>query len=374
MKRILISTLTIAALCFAAIYFAFQADEPGFDLVAVHFATQEAAAKTDAQEAAIGLSSFLTSLVEEANAAREQRDAALMVLLYAIIAAFIFIFLGIYFYVRIKILKPFDKLKSFAQRVARGDLDVPLEMDKGNLFGAFTESFDIMREELRTARENEIAIDKSKKELVASLTHDINTPVASVRSALDVLRLKLGDDEQLKLIDSANAKLEQIDSLVTNLFQSTLEELQELKVMPSEVQSTDVYNIIKQADYEGRCGHFFMTDCIVNADLFRLQQVFDNIIKNSYKYAATDIAVSSFIDEDSLFIEIKDFGAGVDEKELPLLTGKFYRGSNATKASGHGLGLFLSKSFLERMDGSLHLENHEDGFVVVVTLKLAQVL
>jgi len=276
----------------------------------------------------------------------------------------------VYVYVRKKVIKPFGRLKGFARQVAQGDLDSPLEMDKSNLFGAFTESFDIMREELREARKNEIAASKSKKELVASLAHDINTPVASVSSAIDILRLKAADEGQLKLLDSAALKLVQIDVLVTNLFESTLEELQELKVSPVDMQSTDIYGLIKQADYDGRCLDFALPDCLVTADALRLQQVFDNIIKNSYKYANTDISINAFIDENRLLIEVKDFGAGVGDNELPLLTGKFYRGANTENTDGHGLGLFLAKSFMGRMGGGLYLENRCDGFVVGIVLTL----
>ena len=73
-------------------------------------------------------------------------------------------------------LTPFRKLRRFARDVAAGNLDIPLEMDSYGSFGAFTESFGLMREELKKARENERAADQSKKELVASLSHDINTP------------------------------------------------------------------------------------------------------------------------------------------------------------------------------------------------------
>ena len=69
------------------------------------------------------------------------------------------------------VIAPFDKLKGFAKRIADGNLDIPLEMDRQNLFGAFTESFDIMRSELKKARKAEAEANAGKKELVAkSLT------------------------------------------------------------------------------------------------------------------------------------------------------------------------------------------------------------
>ena len=79
------------------------------------------------------------------------------------------------------VVRPFRQLKDFARRVAGGNLDIPLAMDRGNLFGAFTESFDIMRDELKKARLAEAKANAEKKELVAKLSHDIRTPVASIR-------------------------------------------------------------------------------------------------------------------------------------------------------------------------------------------------
>lgn len=68
-------------------------------------------------------------------------------------------------YIRKTIIRPFAKMKDFASCVAAGDLDRPLEMDKGNLFGAFSESFDIMREELKASRERELYLQKKSVSL-----------------------------------------------------------------------------------------------------------------------------------------------------------------------------------------------------------------
>jgi K+-sensing histidine kinase KdpD len=66
-----------------------------------------------------------------------------------------------------------------------------------------------------------------------------------------------------------------------------------------------------------------------------------------------------------------DFGSGVPEKELPFLTGKFYRGKNTEKTDGYGLGLYLAKYFMENMNGGLCPENRENGFMIVIMLRLA---
>lgn len=279
--------------------------------------------------------------------------------------------MGYTFYLNHTVLRPFSKLQAFAKSIAMGNLDAPLEMDQNNLFGAFTESFDLMREELSKARENERNANQSKKELVASLSHDIKTPVASIKAVTELLLLKTQDKNVEKQLIIINLKAEQINSLITNMFHATLEELQALSVNVTEIPSTTIPDIIRSADYENRVTYFSIPSCIILADMLRLQQVFDNIIGNSYKYAGTDIEIHANFEENFLKLDIKDFGAGVTEEELPLLFQKFFRSKNADTKGGYGLGLYISKYLIEQMNGKIECINCTDGFTIRLMLHLA---
>jgi len=252
-----------------------------------------------------------------------------------------------------------------------GNLDVPLEMDRHSSFGAFSESFDIMREELKKARENEYAADRSKKELVASLSHDIKTPVASIKAATELMLVSVKDEKERTQLERIASKAEQINTLITNMFHSTLEELQALSVTVAEVHSTALPRLIENADHKSRVKPFSIPGCIVLTDTVRLQQVFDNVISNSYKYADTDISIYADFDGPFLAIVVEDQGPGAPEDELPLLTNKFYRGNNAAEKSGYGLGLHISKTLLEDMSGDLSCENRQHGFAVRIRLRFA---
>jgi len=252
-----------------------------------------------------------------------------------------------------------------------GNLDIPLEMDKNERFGAFTESFDMMREELKKARENEHAADRSKKELVASLSHDIKTPVASIKATTELMLISVRDDKEKAQLERIEAKAEQINTLITNMFLATLEDLQALSVTVAEVHSTVIPRLIENADHKGFVKPFSIPSCIFLTDIVRLQQIFDNVIGNSYKYADTEIAIHADFEGPFLMLVIEDQGPGAPEEELPLLTNKFYRGNNATEKSGYGLGLHISKTLLEDMSGSLSCENHPHGFAIRIRLRLA---
>lgn len=278
-----------------------------------------------------------------------------------------------YVYLKRRVLDPFKKLKGFAVKVAGGNLDTPLEMDKGNVFGPFTESFDIMREELKASREREEKAVKSRKELVAQLSHDIKTPVSSIKAMTDVMSLTASEEDKVT-INAINAKADQIDSLISNLFHATLEELEQLEVKPEDINSTDIVQMLKDADYLNKIEKLDIKDAVVFADRLRLNQVLNNIIFNSYKYADTMINVTSRFENagsNYLFIEIADKGPGVPEEELEMITQKFKRGSNAGNKDGSGLGLYISDYLMNKMEGSLTVRNTGDGFAVEIGIKIS---
>lgn len=275
---------------------------------------------------------------------------------------------GYFLYMRRTVIKPFHKLKGFAERVADGNLDIPLEMDRQNLFGAFTESFDIMRSELKRARIAEAKANESKKELVAKLSHDIKTPVASIKAASEVGAALSSEEKDRKNYEQIIQKADQINTLVTNLFSATLEELNELTVTPSDLKSEELRSVLENADYLRRAAIPQIPECILFADKLRLQQVFDNIFVNSYKYADTGIDVTASIENNGLKISIEDFGGGVDESELPLIKEKFNRGSNAQNIAGAGLGLYIADYCMKEMHGRLDIENGANGLKVTVRI------
>lgn len=277
-----------------------------------------------------------------------------------------------FYYLYKTILHPFKKLKNFAQQIANGNLDAPLLMDKNNVFGAFTESFDIMREELNKSKKNEYLANKSKKELVASLSHDIKTPVTSIKLISELLLVMIDDEKINNKISSIHNKANQIDHLVTDMFNATLEELNELKVTITDEYSTSLKDLFHNADYYNKITLSQIPACAIQIDILRLQQVINNVINNSYKYANTPINVDFNLDHSYLQVNIKDYGQGVLNDELPLLFNKFYRGKDphVQKQDGSGLGLYISKYLMNEMGGDINCLNENDGFKVELLIPL----
>lgn len=280
---------------------------------------------------------------------------------------------GFYAYLHFCVLLPFRRLNRFAKEIARGNLDFPLEMDQNHIFGAFTESFDLMRDELSQARRREFLAEQGKKEMIASLSHDIRTPVTSIQVVSEFLAATAADDDTKKRLMTIQEKTSQINLLVTDLFHSALDELDALVVTPKEYYSRDVAAIFAEADFYHQLQiKKEIPDCLLRYDRLRLSQIAGNLLYNAYKYGKPPVILTMEISSYCLKILVKDAGNGVSEEDLPFLFQKFYRGKNAEDKNGSGLGLSICHALMEKMHGSIEAVNEPDGFCIILCLPLAQ--
>ncbi len=287
--------------------------------------------------------------------------------------------LGFGLYVHRSIILPFRRMEEFAGKIAEGKLDEPLAMEKNNMFGVFTESFDIMREELSESKKRELALQKKERELVASLSHDLKTPITGIKLTAELLKAKQEVEQSpssadtIEKLDNIYMKADQIDVLVTDLFTSTLDDLGEFKVNCRDEESKVLADIIKKYDDRKLVVSSTLPNVIINIDTKRMSQVIGNIISNSYKYADTSINVDYELSEGFLEMKIKDYGPGVPKDEIELITNKFYRGKAFVEGEkdGNGLGLYIAKTLMDKMNGELIPESTDGGFTVKLLIPLS---
>ena len=291
----------------------------------------------------------------------------------SILAAVIFI---IFIYIRI--LKPFDNMKEYASEVAKGNLEKTLKMDRGNFFGDFTWAFDNMRREIiksRTAEKNAI---ENNKTVIATLSHDIKTPIASIRAYAEAFEANMDSsvEKRQKYLDTLMQKCDEVTKLTNDLFLHSISEMNKLEVSNEGLDLTefidknvrklfvdeqDVEIILPEQDSE-EAGNGKAKSIMIEADPKRLLQIFENLKNNADKYAKTKVKISIEGSE----IHFRDFGPGIPEEEIPFITGKFYRGKNVGDESGSGLGLYIVKELTEKMGGNLKLYNKDPGLDVVI--------
>ena len=333
---------------------------------------------------------------ENFNNARKKFFGAAVVLWAAVFAGGCLTFAVFYF----SFIKPVNRMKSFSEQIAKGNLDDVIPMHKNNLFGGILEALDIMREELKISRQNEIDAEVARKEMVTQLSHDIKTPVAIIKATCEVMELKskrrleiinsegsgdINSEEVKELkdnidkVETITRKSHTITDIVNNMIHATLEELDKIEINVIEENATLIEDYFKSLkDYGNIILINNINPCLIYMDRLRMEQVIDNVVGNSYKYANTDIEVSFSEISDVLMsdgskgafikIKIKDSGPGVSDDDLPLLAEKYFRGENAKEGNGYGLGMYLVKNYMDKQGGGMEYYN-ENGFVVELLLK-----
>ena len=287
------------------------------------------------------------------------------------------IFIGVIFgYIYFAMLRPFEKLKGFAEEISRGNFDIPLEYERSNYFGAFTWAFDSMRREIVRSRACEREAVENNKTVIATLSHDIKTPIASIRAYTEGLEAKLDStpEKREKYLGVIIRKCDEVSRLTNDLFLHSLSDLDKLVITPEDIELCGfMENAVSEIAADNNDVHFRKPyfSAIISADPKRLMQITENLIANARKYAKSDTDVYITLTDDMAEIHFRDHGKGIPDENMPFVFGKFYRGKNSDGEQGSGLGLYIVKHITEQMKGSITLHNHSDGLEVTVAFPTA---
>lgn len=280
-----------------------------------------------------------------------------------------------FLYVYFSVLRPFDKLKDFAEKIAEGNLNVPLDYGRSNCFGAFTWAFDSMRREITKARACEKEAAENNKTVIATLSHDIKTPIASIRAYAEGLEANMDGtaEKRQKYISVIMSKCDEVSRLTDDLFLHSLSDLDKLKITPEKTELSEFLEAaVREIGAPQGDVHYEKPDfsAEVYADKKRLLQLCENLVNNSRKYAESDTDIFLSLSDGNVNVHFRDYGSGIPDEDMPFIFGKFYRGRNCGDKQGSGLGLYIVKYIAEKSGGKVLLHNHSDGLEVTVSLPL----
>lgn len=281
--------------------------------------------------------------------------------------------LVVFGYVYFAILRPFDKMRQFAQTISSGNFDLPLNYERSNYFGEFTWAFDSMRREITKARSCEREAIENNKTVIATLSHDIKTPIASIRAYAEGLEANLDGtpEKRRKYLSVIMKKCDEVSRLTNDLFLHSLSDLDKLKIHPENFELCQfMETAVTELAAEQNDIHFQKPafTALVSADKNRLLQITENLINNARKYAKSDIHVSVTQSDGTVSMHFRDHGSGIPDEDMPFICDKFYRGKNCGNEQGSGLGLYIVKYIAAQMHGEMLLHNHADGLEAIVSL------
>ena len=281
-------------------------------------------------------------------------------------------------YVYHKILKPFQDMSNLSYELAKGNLSMPVKQEKSKLFGRFLWGMDMLREKLEVTKEKELAFQKERKTLILSLSHDIKTPLSSIELYSKALSEDLYDTQEKRdeALQGIARNVKEIKGYVNEIVTASREDFLNLEVRMEEYYLSDVMKGTKSY-YKDKLSvihtEFEMdeiSECLVRGDKNRMGEVLQNVMENAIKYGdGKCIRISFGEEEDCKLIHIENSGCSLKKEELPNLFDSFYRGSNSAGMKGNGLGLYICKTLMRKMDGEIFAGIKEDIFCVTIVVR-----
>ena len=269
---------------------------------------------------------------------------------------------GVLFYLGRKILRPFNTMTDYSVELARGNLSAPVKEEKNKFFGKFLWGINMLRDNLETNRERELEMQKDKKTLILSLSHDIKTPLSAIKLYSRALNEDIyeTEDERKNAVSGIAHNAEEIEKYVSDIVAASKEDFLNLD---AEMEEFYLDEIMKRIDtlysekFKSLRTDFSIaeyTNVLLSGDPIRLEEVLQNLLENAIKYGSGRYVRIEFSDEeDCRLITVRNSGCSVKEEEIPHLFESFYRGSNAENVKGSGLGLFISRSLVRMMNGEI---------------------
>lgn len=326
----------------------------------------------DSQELHQKIEGLQKELLVQADTESNSKERTFLIEFYFVGIGFILI---LFAYIYYSVIRPFKRLNDFASEISKGNMDISLEYERNNMFGAFTWAFDHMRREIKKARICEREAIENNKTVIATISHDIKTPIASVRAYSEALQAGMDNniERRERYISVIISKCDEVSKLTNDLFLHSLADLDKLIMHIEACNSKElIHKIITglQVDNDRLVISQYIPDIQINVDIRRLEQVYENLIGNAIKYADNSrIDITHEQDATYIIATIRDYGKAIDDEDMPFIFDKFYRGKNANDKPGAGLGLYIVKYIMEQMDGKVELHNMGDGLEAKIFIK-----
>ena len=281
-----------------------------------------------------------------------------------------------------QIMRPVNALTQAARRVEAGDLSTPVGYGGQDEFSAVCAAFDHMQEHLRREREKSAGYEKARTDLVAGISHDLRTPLTSVKGYIKGMRDGVANtpEKREQYLDVAYRKACDMERLLQRLFYFSRMETGNL---PLSLARTDLGEFAARFAREAQeelaetGGRVVLRGAPaphpVHMDREQMYRVLTNLKENALRYAGADpliLTLTVWRQGDRECLRFADNGRGVPPEQLPHLFEQFWRGDSARSSrggEGSGLGLYIVQYIVQAHGGTVRAKN-DGGLVIELAL------
>ncbi|WP_310227110.1 HAMP domain-containing sensor histidine kinase [Paenibacillus qinlingensis] len=280
------------------------------------------------------------------------------------------------------IIIPISRLKDAAIKIREGDLSSEIAEDGEGEIRELGQTLELMRIKLKESVHLQQKYDDNRKFLVSSISHDLKTPVTSIKGYIEGIidGVAKTPEKMEEYLETARSKAVLVNAMIDDLL---LYSKLDLNQLPYHFEKSDLASYFEDcvADHKYESEKANVSITLMNElkepvkvliDGERLKRVVQNIIDNAMTYARKENGKIDIILREtrtSAIIEIKDNGNGIPEDKLPFIFERFYQ-VDPSRKSGSGLGLAIAKQIVEGHDGKIWAKSTVgEGTGIMISLK-----
>jgi PAS domain S-box-containing protein len=236
------------------------------------------------------------------------------------------------------------------------------------------------RERERESADEMRQLIKQKDEFLSIASHELKTPITSMRAFLQILeRMPMASDQASGFVKKAARQVNRLSVLVTDLLDVSSLQAGKMRFYFEHFSLNDMLNDVIEQHQQSQIKHQIIlwegADVTISADRNRLEQVLNNLISNAIKYSpeADKVVISSEVFSDHIQISVLDYGIGIPEDKMDQVFERFFRVQESSmNFSGLGLGLYISAEIIKRHGGEIGVhQNEPNGTVFWFKLPIA---
>jgi len=311
---------------------------------------------------------------------RNQLVAQLMIIVNGCLFIMSVIVIIAMVFIRNSIIKPLNEIKEMPYELSKGHLTKDIKEYKNKFFGRFVWGLNILRENLESNKTNELELEKEKKTLILSISHDIKTPLSAIKLYATALEQNLYPvaEKQHEIAKIIVKNVDKIENFVGEIIKTTKTDFLHIEVKNEEFYLTDLIRqfviyysekmLLKQTDFVIEK----YSNCILKGDIEKCLEVMENIMENAIKYGDGEhITILFSQEEDMQLITINNSGNTLPAVEMVHIFESFYRGSNTEGKKGSGLGLYICREIMHKMYGEVYAKKTDNNMEIAMVIPLA---
>lgn len=281
------------------------------------------------------------------------------------------------------VINPLETLVYGVHQIRDGNLDYRILYQGKDEFTGVCEDFNEMAVRLMNMVNERERNDENRRELIAGISHDLRTPLTSIKTYVEGLELGVAKTPEMQkhYLNTIKNKAEDLEHIIKQLFLFSKLDIGEF---PMNIDKVDVgkyiFDFVEDVEFYYKEKGLIINlkenikETFINIDKVQVKNVLTNVLENTIKYSDKENKELSIIckrEDKKAIICLNDNGPGINEKDINKIFNVFYRGDKSRKntSQGSGLGLAISSKMIEQLGGKIKAKNLlEGGLSIIIEL------